>query len=81
MSFRGTPLKNKELQTIYMYLADKITRVELSDQLGRTKTNSYYYIGRAVHYWLRTGVLKFHKVRETRNLGGRDINDNQEPKT
>ncbi len=76
MSFRGAPLENKELHAIYLYLTNKITRVELSERLGRTKTNGYYYIGRAVHYWLHTGILKFHRIQDNEKLGGRDINSN-----
>jgi hypothetical protein len=74
MNFKGAPLKNKELQLIYLYLVNKLTRAELSDQLGRTRTNTYYYVGRAAHYWIRIGVLKLRKIKGSEELGGKDIN-------
>lgn len=66
-------LKNKELTLIYSYLINKIDRSELVDGLGRTRTNTYYYVGRAVTYWLKRGILKFKKIKDTTELGGRDL--------
>lgn len=66
-------LKNKELVLIYQYLTNKIDRGELADKLNRTRTNTYYYIGRAVSFWLKKGILKFKKIKHTDELGGRDL--------
>lgn len=68
-----TNLDNRELVQIYDYLRGRITRITLADELGRTRTNTYYYIGRAVHYWLKMGIIKFHKIKDKSDLGGKDI--------
>lgn len=66
-------LTNDELASIYDYLNGFITQAEMARELGKTRTNTYYYIGRAVDYWLRTGVLKFEKIEDTKELGGSDV--------
>jgi hypothetical protein len=75
MSFNGTHLKNKELVSIYRYLTRDITQAELSTALGRTRTNTYYYIGRAVHYWFKKGIIRFRKVKDPSELGGMDVKE------
>lgn len=68
-----TKLKNSELQIIYDHIKNRDSPTELSEALNRTRTNTYYYIGRAVHYWIKTGVLRFKKVNlEPSELGGQD---------
>jgi uncharacterized protein YehS (DUF1456 family) len=66
-------LKNKDLVVIYSYLKGQITREEMAIRLKRTRTNTYYYIGMAVHYWLKKGVLRFKRIADDSELGGRDI--------
>lgn len=68
-----TNLTNDELASIYDYLNGQITQAQLSKEIGRTRTNTYYYLGRAVQYWLGNGTLKFSKVTTPEELGGRDI--------
>lgn len=75
--FSGTNFKNKDLVLIYYYLTNQIDRAELVAGLGRTRTNTYYYVGRAVSYWLKKGVLKFKKIKDTDELGGRDIHNEE----
>lgn len=67
-----TKLTNDELASIYDYLNGQISQAQLSKEIGRTRTNTYYYIGRAVQYWLKVGVLKFTKVSDPNDLGGKD---------
>ncbi len=66
-------LKNKDMVIVYRYLTGKIDREEMTKQLHRTRTNTYYYIGRATHYWLKKGVLKFKRISDDRELGGTDL--------
>jgi hypothetical protein len=73
MNFKGAPLKNSELELIYRYLTHRLTRVELADQLGRTRTNTYYYIGRAMHYWMSTGLVRLKRAKSVQDLGGKDL--------
>lgn len=68
-----TNLTNEELVIIYNYLTRKIDRDELSAQLKKTRTNTYYYIGRAAFYWIRLGILKFRVIKDSRELGGDDV--------
>lgn len=68
-----THLTNDELASIYDYLRGDISQVELAKEIRRSRTNTYYYIGRAVHYWLKTGVLRFNNVRSAEDLGGDDV--------
>lgn len=75
MGFKGTPMKNKELVSIYNYLTNRLTRPELTAKLGRTRTNTYYYIGRATHYWIRRGILRFRKINSSQELGGNDVKE------
>lgn len=65
-----TKMTNKELRLVYQYLTGVITRQELSEQLGRSRTNSYYYIGRATWYWVHIGVLQFKPIKRSTELGG-----------
>lgn len=66
-------LTNDELASIYDYLNGHITQGQLAKELGRTRTNTYYYIGRAVDYWLRVGVVSFVDIKEPKELGGVDV--------
>lgn len=68
-----THLKNEELILVYNYLHQKIDGPELAVGLGHSRTNLYYYIGRAVHFWLKIGVLRFRRIKNTNELGGKDI--------
>ncbi len=70
---RNIQMKNKDLVLIYKYLKGRITRYQLADDLGRTRTNTYYYIGRAAAYWLRKGILRFRTVKDDKDLGGWDV--------
>lgn len=70
---REAPLTNEELSLVHKYLMDKISRQELSAALGRTRTNTYYYIGRAMFYWFTTGILVFKDIKRKRELGGSDL--------
>lgn len=70
--FQGTHFRNKELRAIYQYLQEDITQEELARRIGKTRTNTYYYIGRAAHYWINTGMLKWRPaIKGTYDLGGR----------
>lgn len=68
---RDVNLTNDELASIWDYLRGNITQQQLTSELRRTRTNTYYYVGRAVHYWLGIGVLQFTNVTDQRELGGR----------
>jgi hypothetical protein len=67
---RDVALTNDELASIYDYLQGNISQQQLSKELKRTRTNTYYYIGRAVHYWLSIGVVQFNNVTSQEELGG-----------
>lgn len=71
----GTRFTNDELASIYDYLNGNISQAQLSREIGRTRTNTYYYIGRAVQYWVRQGTLRFTKVTSAEDLGGKDVNN------
>lgn len=68
-----THFTNDELASIFDYLQGHITQAKLSREIGRTRTNTYYYVGRAVQYWLGRGTLKFDGVLRPEDLGGKDI--------
>ncbi len=68
-NFRDTKMSDEELTTIYSYLRDDISRRQLTQQLQRTRTNTYYYVGRACHYWIKKGILRFKRVKDTAELG------------
>jgi hypothetical protein len=73
MSADVNHLTNDELASIYDFLNGHITQVQLAKELKRSRTNTYYYIGRAVDYWLKTGVVKFDQVNKPEDLGGIDV--------
>lgn len=64
---------NEELASIYDYIHGTINQAQLARELGRGRTNTYYYIGRAVSYWLEIGVLKFNNVQQPEDLGGSNL--------
>lgn len=66
---------NDELASIYDYLMGNIPSRQLSKEMKRARTNTYYYIGRAAQYWLQTGVLTFTKIEKPEELGGTDVED------
>lgn len=66
-------LTNDELASIYDYLQGQISQAQLARELNRTRTNTYYYIGRAVDYWLSIGVTKFVNIKDVKELGGIDV--------
>lgn len=72
MTRKATDIKltNDELASIWDYLRGNITQQQLSLELRRSRTNTYYYVGRAVRYWLVKGVLKFSNVTTQEELGG-----------
>lgn len=70
---RHANLKNYQLKLVYDYLHNEIDRGEMAEQFGRSRTNMYYYIGRAMHYWLKIKVVKFRKVKDPKELGGEDV--------
>lgn len=72
MTDRRTKLSNAQLVAVYLCLQGDISHTELAERLGKTRTNSYYYIGRAVAYWLRTGVLRFKLDITPVDLGGNE---------
>lgn len=63
-------LTNDELASVYDYLQGNISQQQLSAELKRARTNTYYYIGRAVHYWIGIGILQFNNVTSQEELGG-----------
>lgn len=67
---RDINLTNDELASIWDYLRGNITQQQLARELRRARTNTYYYVGRAVHYWLSIGVLQFTNVTDQAELGG-----------
>lgn len=72
MVFNGKPPKMSDLEAVYDFLMDKITRQELAERIGHSRTTLYYYVARAMTYWLRTGRLKFdNEVKDAEGLGGR----------
>lgn len=73
MSAPKSSLKNKDLVLIYQYLHQQIDTRELMTGINRSRTNVYYYIGRAVAFWLKTGVIQFKKISNKKQLGGRDL--------
>lgn len=75
---RRTKLTNAQLLAVYQCLKGDISHTELAQALGKTRTNAYYYIGRAAAYWLRTGVLKFKAKLTAADLGGADIKRQKE---
>lgn len=62
-------LDNDELASIYDYLTGQITQAQLSKEIKKVRTNTYYYVGRAVHYWIKRGTLQFTKVTKPADLG------------
>lgn len=74
MARDGTRLTNKELSAVYDFLNGAITQVALAHELGKTRTNTYYYIGVACRYWLSCGILKFNgDIKKRRDVGGSDV--------
>jgi hypothetical protein len=69
----STQLTNDELASIYDYLQGQITQAELCREVQRARTNTYYYVGRAMHYWLERGVLEFKPIDQQEELGGADV--------
>lgn len=67
---RDIALTNDELASIYDYLQGNISQQQLSKELKRARTNTYYYVGRAVHYWLGMGVIQFTNITDQEELGG-----------
>lgn len=67
---KDVALTNDELASIYDYLRGNISQQQLGQELRRSRTNTYYYIGRAVHYWLSTGVVQFNSITSQEELGG-----------
>lgn len=67
---RDVALTNDELASIYDYLQGNISQQQLSKELRRSRTNTYYYIGRALRYWLSVGVVVFNNVTSQEELGG-----------
>ncbi len=74
-----THFTNDELASIYDYVQGNITQAQLTREVKRTRTNTYYYLGRAMDYWLRNGVLQFTAIEKQEDLGGSDM-DNQKVK-
>lgn len=72
-AYTGTHMKNEDLKWIYKFLRGEISQMDLSKKVGRTRTNTYYYIGRAVHYWVQNGVIDLKDVKRSRQLGGDDV--------
>lgn len=66
-------MTNDELVSIYDYLMGHISQAQLAKEMKRSRTNTYYYIGRAADYWIQTGVLKFTTIRKPEDLGGKPI--------
>lgn len=87
---RGTNrLAALELRAVYRYLCADISQKQLSDRLKRTRTNTYYYIGRAVHYWVLDGTLEWNEnikssrdihSETSRTLAAARLNPNHKPK-
>lgn len=69
---------NDELASIYDYLHGHISQAQLAREVKRTRTNIYYYIGRAMEYWVERGVLTFATIKKPEDLGGNDIKDKDE---
>ncbi len=63
-------MTNDELVSIYDYLMGHISQAQLAKEIKRTRTNTYYYIGRAADYWIQNGVLSFSTIRKPEDLGG-----------
>lgn len=70
-----THFTNDELASIYDYLKGNISQQELAKELKRARTNTYYYIGRAVQYWLANGTMQFRGVKAQEDLGGHDVDE------
>lgn len=68
----ATHFTNDELASIFDYLNGHITQAQLSREIKRSRTNTYYYIGRAVQYWVTQGILKFENVKRPEDLGGKE---------
>lgn len=73
MAGSTTQLTNDELASIYDYLNGQITQAQLCKEVRRARTNTYYYVGRAAHYWIERGVLEFKPISEPEELGGADV--------
>lgn len=74
-SVREIALTNDELASIYDYLNGNITQKQLGKELRRSRTNTYYYVGRAVDYWLQMGLLRFANITKQEELGGKEKED------
>ena len=72
---RDVTLTNDELASIYDYLRGNISHRRLTAELKKARTNSYFYIGRAVDYWLQVGILQFASITKQEQLGGKDIDE------
>ncbi len=68
-------LTNNDMASIYDYLHGSITQEQLGKELNVTRTNTYYYIGRAMAYWLKTNRMQFINITSQSDLGGKEIPD------
>jgi len=71
-------LTNDELASIYDYMKGNIDQKQLEKEMHRARTNTYYYIGRAVHYWLNKGIIRFNPIHSQEDLGGSDLEGGKE---
>lgn len=70
-----THFTNDELASFYDYLQGNITQTQLTQEVKRARTNTYYYLGRAMDYWIKTGVLQFRDIATQEDLGGEMVNE------
>lgn len=75
MDRKEVAISNAEMAEIYAFLRGDISRRQLTLRINRTRTNTYYYIGRAVEHWIKTGVLRFKRVKDMSDLGGTTTED------
>lgn len=74
---REVNLTNDELASYYDYLQGNINQLQLTREVHKTRTNTYYYLGRACEHFLQIGVLRFNPIQDQSELGGMEVPDEQ----
>jgi len=69
-----TNFTNDELASIFDYLQGHISQAQLCREIARARTNTYYYVGQALAYWLKIGVIQFTDIKDAKQLGGKEFN-------
>jgi hypothetical protein len=68
---------NDEFASIYDYLQGHISKGRLGVEIKKSRTNTYYYLGRAFEYWLSIGVVQFANITDQKELGGKDVEEKE----